>query len=317
MKGALQNRNYQAVSLLLISVLVYRLSLLEVALGLSAASAQYVLLFPVLLAFTLFRYKNFRIPVFAIVCTVIASVFMAVANYNIRVKTEAGANIIFSPFKADDSQVLSIKFQDLLKKDFSKFENDINIINYPNPVEGTKTADQIFKSYPTNSLLMAGSERWFRLYFSERKSTYFASELIENELKLKVLHRIKSIGFSQALSDASRSFILLLGRAYESLAKDDLNQAEILLLDASSIQARWTSPAHRAYPLWLAGTLKLENLDPQNTDSKKIICALEYFNLARKKIHNRDNPELLAAILNNRGVAHYLAYLYFGKKNYG
>ncbi len=310
MSRILGNKNYQALLLLACLVIAYRFKLIENLVGLSTASVQYFLVIPVLFAFSRISIETLRIPKKVLILAGVASIFMGMAHLKLHSTDSNNLKVIFAPFKADDSQVQSIKFQDLLKKELLKYE--VNFSNLANPVENAAAAGRFFSEDNHNSVLLAGTPRWLTVYFSERKPAIQSP--LYKDLNLKLVNQIRSVSFSDALSLSSRNFISLVIRAQEALARNDMEAAEVLLADAASVYGAWTTPNHRAYPLWLAGTLHLESVKGIPSDSKKINCALNYFNRARKLIHDKSNNELLSALLNNRGIAYYLSSMQPGKK---
>lgn len=119
------------------------------------------------------------------------------------------------------------------------------------------------------------------------------------------------------LSGALPHTKLELGAVIE---KDDsvLSQEQEILLWSSTFRSdRWRSASHRALPAWILGNRFLvEAFKSGAIDMAELQCALKSYEIAAKFMRYGDNPELFAAINNNRGVAWYLVALITGKQEY-
>jgi hypothetical protein len=308
-----KNLNLQASILFVCLLVLFHSGVLEELFGFSKGVAQYALLVPVLITLGLYSFHSFRFPKWALLLTLVCSGLMGIAFLKLNSKPSLQTKVLVSPFSKDANQVQSIKFQDLLAKDFKRKNSSTSIINLPNPVTDLKSAQKLFSEYKTDISLIGGSSRWLSLYFSKNSSDLLKSEANSN---LNIANWISAVGLSDSTDPASREFVAIIITAQHALSNNDFLEAELLLSEAASVVGTWTTPAHRAYPLWLLGTLYLHKFQANPQDKAHLTCALDYLSRARRFIHNKATPELLAAILNNRAIAHFNAYLYFGKKDY-
>ena len=308
-----RNLNLAASILLLCLLTLFHLRVLEDLFGFSRGVAQYSLIVPFVFALALFSYSSYRIPRYALVLTLFCSGIMGLAFLKLNSKTSQHNRVLFSPFLKDANQVQSIRFQDLFAKDLKQTALDVEILNLPNPVSNLQSAKKLFSEYVKDTVLVAGSSRWLKLYFSSATSEILDSN---SDYRLGIVNWISSIGLSDSDSAATREFVLRIVAAHNALSNNSFIEAETSLVEAASVLGKWTTPVHRAYPLWLLGTLYLHKFNSTAGDRAYLICALDYLSRARKFIHNKDNPELLAAVLNNRAIAHYYSYIHLGKKDY-
>jgi hypothetical protein len=76
------------------------------------------------------------------------------------------------------------------------------------------------------------------------------------------------------------------------------------LRSAAGMQSTWSSYAHRAYPLFLLANQHLREAFRQGgQDWGELQCAIEVYAVAEKYLANGDNPDLQAAVFNNKAVA--------------
>ena len=168
-------------------------------------------------------------------------------------------------------------------------------------------------------ILISGNKRWISLFFPERAPrTLKESGLslpIENIADMKIDYSVKSIGVSYEPSQPTVAFLANLAEGTLRNGDSDNNLIELALLQAGSIEAFWTSFAHRAYPWWMLGNYYLETSLRDSGYSKTLLrCAGYAYGRAGGFLRKGDNPDLRASILNNLALVHTLKGYHLGKK---
>jgi hypothetical protein len=117
-----------------------------------------------------------------------------------------------------------------------------------------------------------------------------------------LLEDVSLIGLSWEPADATIRFLANLIAGREALRNGKLEAAEHFFLAAAAVEAFWTSNAHRAYPLFLLGNLYAHRAHSENAETGYTECATKAYATATAFLGTNDNPELLAAILQNKAV---------------
>ena len=308
---------------LLTLVIIYRTAFLENYLGFSSSSSQFVLFPFVLFCVFILTFWQKVIPRYALFLAAIAGITLGAASMGVRPERADALKVYFSPFISDPHESQSIKFSNLLQKLLDKLNVDSDIERVSNPLTNlAKVNDFIKKRLLENpneaAFVISGSPRWMALSVSPKISSHVLDDElseISSALNIKLVTDVSGTGLSDGFSPATQDYISRLIAAFSSFNEGNIDQAEIYLAEAASITEHWSSVTHRAYALWLLGTLYINKAFNGDTiEPAYLLCAIDYLNRSRGFIKRNPNPELLSAVLNNRGVAHFLSYLYFGKK---
>jgi hypothetical protein len=167
-----------------------------------------------------------------------------------------------------------------------------------------------------------GNERWVTLTLHPERTRYPVSGELKtwlSALGLQFVESVPVVGLSidpedataeflsrvlAALLPLSHSSIGALSQRFRGTGFSESGRIENELMYAANQQAPWNSFAHRAYPWWLLGNLQLTKaLHDGRVEKGELECAIRSYTQARRFIGRGDNPELLAAALNNRAVA--------------
>jgi len=316
-------KNRTAVILLFIAALLYRTEWLENYFSWSSSTTQFILVPAVLVAALLFSFWQEVVPRYAIAVAFLASACLGFASFGQKADGKEDITIYLAPFVADTNQAQTIKFSDLIVKNLADVELGLRPVPLSNPLSSAKAVQEFFQreldsGNKSASIVISGNPRWLTMSVnSELSKSLVSRELgkILSPLNLNVVTDLSGTGLSDGLSLSSRDYLVRVIAAYSDLSRLDFGSAERNISDAAGVVGRWSTTSHRAYALWVLGTISLnrafseETLEPAYLD-----CAITYFTRARRFIRRGESPELLAAILNNRGVAHFLSYMFEMKK---
>lgn len=317
-------RNTIASLSLLMAVVVYRFAILETSLGLSNSTAQFVLLPIILMAAALFSFWQYVIPRYAIILACIASVCAGAATFSFKAERSDAVKIYLSPFLSDPHEAQSIKFSTLLNKTFDALDLDFELERISNPLADANAVSDFLKKrlleeQDEAALVISGSSRWLSFSISPKFTNYLLSPAllkITSALKLNLVNEVSGTGLSNAFSPATQQYLARMIAAMTAFNDGQMDLAEENLVNAASIVERWTSTNHRAYALWMLGTLYLNKAFAQNViEPAYLNCASDYFIRSRSFLKRDLNPELTAAVLNNMASTHFLSYIFLGRKD--
>lgn len=317
-------RNIIALLSLLIAIVVYRLALIETYLGWSNSTVQFVLLPIVLISIALISFYGQVFPRFAIFLACLASIGAGIVTFGNKPERLDAAKIYISPFLSDPHEAQSIKFATLLAKTFDRLDLNFDLERISNPIAdlqgvGDFLNRRLIEDPDETTIVISGSSRWLSLSTSSK----FAPHLVTNSLaqvfsalNIKLVTQVSGTGLSNAFSFATQEYIAWMLASYVAINDGQLDLAEQYLLNAASIVERWTSGHHRAYALWMLGTLYLNKAFNSNSlEPTYLNCSIDYFKRALGFIRKDRNPELYSAVINNLASAHFLSYLFLGHKN--
>ena len=184
-----------------------------------------------------------------------------------------------------------------------------------------------------DQVILRGDEKLIVLHLGRSQSVFLDSETFPGRFlgaaKLELVTWVPVIALSTQPYQATAEFLTsLLSGALPSMGFErgkamPSNEAalnpnqEMLLWSATMRSDRWRSAAHRALPAWLmANRYLIEAFRSGEIDVGELQCAIKSYDIAARFIRYGDNPELYAAINNNRGVAWYLMSLVSGRSEY-
>lgn len=126
---------------------------------------------------------------------------------------------------------------------------------------------------------------------------------------LLVVRSIPSVSISHADTRASIAFLAGVSRLWRAVPQvvvpgHDQPEFDDLAIGLGRMKARWTSQAHLAFPLWLAGTRHLVRaLEQSELDIGELRCAVTQLKQAIKQCRGRKSPQLEAAARSNYALA--------------
>lgn len=316
-------RNITALALLFVATLLYRQELLQYYFGLSSSTVQFILVPFVLIACALFSFWKETLPLSPLVIAFIASACLGITSFGLKLEVQEKLTVYIAPFLGDDNQAQTIKYSDLIIKNFEEVGLNIGPVRLSNPIPSAKAAQDFFqknieKGNSVDSIILSGNPRWLTISISPELSKNLVSkplgELLSS-LGLRLATEVSSTGLSDGLSRSSRDFIARIIATFSDLNQSNLESAEMNISDAAGVLGKWSTTSHRAYALWLLGNISLSKaFSGDSLEPAYLRCAVNYFTRARRFIRKGESPELLAAVLNNRGVAHFLSYMLLNKK---
>lgn len=164
-----------------------------------------------------------------------------------------------------------------------------------------------FNDNPRLTLLIWGSPRWLNVTFNP------GAALLTNEgafnswvegLNFEFIHSVPVIGFSFNPLSETANFLSALAVAFGKQGRAAAPEKIDILRFAAQHEALWSSYAHRAFAWWLLGNLEVQSAaESKFLEPGELLCAIESYTRARAMLRYGDNPELLAAVLNNRAFA--------------
>lgn len=317
-----------AFALILACAIVYRFGFIQQAYGLSSSTVQFILTPFVLLSFLLIRIGSLRFPLWIVAVSatsILCLGFVSLQHAPAPRKHIDKVQLFIAPFVGDTRESQTIRYSDLLAKELSEAHVPVAMENLANPLSARSDVAKFMLERTTNSsgseatVIISGNARWLSLGISPRFGDQLVSHELETLLSDLGLQVVKTLGFtglSSAFEPASREYVMHLLAALVALSKEDRESAEKSVASAAGVVSRWSSNDHRAFALWMLGTLYLErSLSSGRVQPAYLECAVTYFDRARNFIVKPDNKELLAAIANNRGIAQFLQYVLLGRKN--
>jgi hypothetical protein len=126
---------------------------------------------------------------------------------------------------------------------------------------------------------------------------------------LLLIRSVPSIGMSHGHERGTIHFLSEVIKAWRlvpTMTALGTNSGEFegKLEAVARMQARWTSRAHIALPLWLAGTVHLIRATEGSSIQKgELTCAITQFREALAQFRTHDNPALEMSVRNNYAIA--------------
>lgn len=191
-------------------------------------------------------------------------------------------------------------------------------------------AQSLLSRYPRMGGVIWGSSRWMNVALQAHAPLSLA-QFPRNSVARGVLARngwsdlqlatsVSYVGLSGGNDDVAVHFIgklIPLWRDFPSVlaAGEDREYFDVTAQSIAQMQARWSSRAHLAVPLWMSGTRHLvKATEGIPIEGAELACALRDFELALAQFHARDNPELMAAVRNNYAIALFVKSEFSGAR---
>lgn len=191
---------------------------------------------------------------------------------------------------------------------------------YHSRLETPAEAAAVFDSGKPEWGIAWGDSRWLNLSLPWREpiELHELSEAVAGIGALKIVSSVPVIGLSFEPSGDTARFLALLFVALRDKGSLPDRDAELYLREALTSEAFWTSFSHRAYPALLLGNMYMRmSLQRSDFEGGYIAAALRSYDQGLSFLRGNDNPELSAALLNNKGVALAVAAHFQADKRLG
>ena len=239
-------------------------------------------------------------------------------------------NVFVERFKGDTLGSRTRIFIEALNSSFER-NGDVRATEWRSIASAA--APQISFMSVLEQIFFSGDEKLLRLHLGRSKSIMLDGDSFPGRFlaaaNLELVTWVPVVALSSQPYQATADFLttLLAGilptTSFERGDKSTRDQSilnadqEMLLWSATMRSDRWRSAAHRALPAWILGNRYLvEAFRGGAIDLANLKCALKSYDIAARFMRFGDNPELFAAINNNRGIAWYLMSLVTGRSEY-
>ena len=271
----------------------------------------------------LFKWEIFgvRIPRGLLIASATCAVLALVYSYS--APAEGGnflvARLVGDEFEAD-TRVFRDKLNHALREEQGR--HGPRGVRFHASIKDHSSAASYFAQDAGPLAVVWGSKRWINVTFNPSMSMSFDAEVMEawkSLTGLSLVTKVPAIGLSFNPDGDTTLFLARLlagvsdagfsGGEGSDLVSDPSRLDRVLsdLQAAGAMRAGWTLFAHRAFPYWVMGNLHLARaLANGGYEQGELRCAIDFYSRARLLLRYGDNPELLAAILNNRGFAHFV-----------
>lgn len=279
---------------------------------LSLPHAQ-ILAFPFVLFFLWkLRILGRRVPKAALIAAMFGA--LLASGYSYLYVRDEPLSFVVARLEGDDFEARSRQFRLLHQEQLTKIHGP-RVIKAQRTHESFRSHTEALRFLNRSAHLPAvvwGTDRWITLTLHpERTRVPVSGELRSwtSALGLQLVESVPVVGLSMNPEQATAEFISRVLAALLPLTRPGLGvvgqrRVEDELMFTANQQAPWNSFAHRAYPWWLLGNLQLAHaLRDGRVERGELECAIRSYTQARRFIGRGDNPELLAAALNNRAVA--------------
>lgn len=308
--------------LILIAPLLIVLALYAVAPHLAAngnKSRLQLFVYPfVLVALGQYLIVNLRVPaalfVGAALCTASGIMYTTMHPFQ-----GSRPGIVVARLHGDELQNETRIFREGLNKTLSQTSN-YYATSIADSFEDYKAADAFLGEKGKLAMLISGDKRWLNVFFRHRAPLEL-KELnpgvnLQSIASMKLHYNVRAIGLSFQENQQTITFVAnLIDGVSRRLDGSDLDKAELAFKSAAGQESRWTSFAHRAYPLWALGNMYLESAIRNGTFNKRELeCAIRSYRSALEFLRTGDNLDLRASIFNNLAVAHVVRGYYAGKR---
>jgi hypothetical protein len=288
-----------------------------VALGtLPRPIAQFVLL-PVIVGVA-WRVRLFsvRIPTVVLGAACIGALVGAVFRFS-NVTLSRGAFLVAKLSDQDLQQETKI-YRDKMRRVLGA-DNDALVGLHSKRITTMTEARWLLDRSPQLGGVVWGSMRWMtaslQTYAPLSFSSFGSSSAAQDYLAryalpdLLISRSISSVSLSHGDERASIAFLAGTSKLWRDVPYavapgHDRPEFDSMAVGLARMRARWTSHAHLAFPLWLAGTRHLVRaLEQPELEFGELRCAIARLKQAIKQCRGRDNPHLEAAARSNYALA--------------
>lgn len=278
-----------------------------------------ILIYPlVLLSLAHVSAQSFRIPRIILFASAVFAL-TAVAYANMYPLKAHRGGLVVARLEGDELQNETRIFREKINQALDDTKS-IRALSINEGFSKLEDAEEFIADNKKLKILITGDRRWINIFFPERAASSLRD--LGLSLKLPVLANLKmhfavrTLGLSLHPSHETSLFIANLSEGvinYKDRAKN--NSFEISLLNATKIEAFWTSNSHKAYPAWFLANYYVEkSIEGAKLNRFILECAINSYKRGFSLLRKGDNPDLRASILNNLGVAYALRGYMTGNK---
>ena len=286
------------------------------------SNVQLLLLFILIIPLSRILYGDIRIPRVLLLGALLATLTGALLRG--AASTISNDTFVIAQLKQDKLQVESKILRDGMRRSVSSLPL-LRVGTIDRAISTRLDAEMVLLNDNHINGVVWGTQRWVIVSlrvapeFSLNAlcpASYARDFLTRNRVaNLRVIIAIPLVGMSNATSPATSDFIGRLADVWGTFPKAllaaqeqpdvDLDlDLEQKLRAMARLKAAWTSPAHRAVPMWMTGTYHLMRaVSGLELSRGELKCALRSFEAARAQLRPTDNPDLTIAIENNLAIA--------------
>ena len=243
---------------------------------------------------------------------------LAVAVQCYRIESAYGSSIVsrilgrntfhFSILEDDPKGITTRLLKEALSNSWKALKNGKEaapnfFLQYKKLTEQDKI--EVAKKYQPD-IIVAGSIRWLRVSFNNKKLQQFAAINIPPFSELKLINYIPEIGFN---INSQAACMRYLSSLVKGLLTRGSTENKLLNFQRASLDTgRWNSKSHLAYADMLIANLhffsaiKQQESQITNINYSKITCAKKFFERAIKKLNPKDNLYLHYVLTHNYAI---------------
>ena len=286
------------------------------------SNVQLLVLFILIIPLSRILYGDIRIPRVLLLGALLATLTGALLRG--AASTISNDTFVIAQLKQDKLQVESKILRDGMRRSVSSLPL-LRVGTIGRAISTRADAERVLLDDNHINGVVWGTQRWVNVSLrvapeislnALNPASYARDFLTRNRVaNLRVIIAIPLVGMSNATSLATSDFIGRLADVWGTFPKAllaaqeqpdvDLDlDLEQKLRAMARLKAAWTSPAHRAVPMWMTGTYHLMRaVSGVELSSGELKCALRSFEAARAQLRPTDNPDLTIAIENNLAIA--------------
>ncbi|MCX6114758.1 MAG: hypothetical protein NTV65_06040 [Proteobacteria bacterium] len=284
------------------------------------SNVQLLLLFILIIPLSRILYGDIRIPRVLLLGALLATLTGALLRG--AASTISNDTFVIAQLKQDKLQVESKILRDGMRRSVSSMPL-LRVGTIDRAISTRLDAEMVLLDDNHINGVVWGTQRWVNVSLrvapeislnALNPASYARDFLTRNRVaNLRVIIAIPLVGMSNATSLATSDFIGRLADVWGTFPKALLAAQEQPDVDVdleqklrvmARLKAAWTSPAHRAVPMWMTGTYHLMRaVSGLELSSGELKCALRSFEAARAQLRPTDNPDLTIAIENNLAIA--------------
>ena len=286
------------------------------------SNVQLLLLFILIIPLSRILYGDIRIPRVLLLGALLATLTGALLRG--AASTISNDTFVIAQLKQDKLQVESKILRDGMRRSVSSLPL-LRVGTIDRAISTRLDAEMVLLNDNHINGVVWGTQRWVNVSLrvapeislnALNPASYARDFLTRNRVaNLRVIIAIPLVGMSNATSLATSDFIGRLADVWGTFPKAllaaqeqpdvDLDlDLEQKLRAMARLKAAWTSPAHRAVPMWMTGTYHLMRaVSGLELSRGELKCALRSFEAARAQLRPTDNPDLTIAIENNLAIA--------------
>jgi len=292
----------------------------EAMFGLDLSEYQIIALPLVWILLWRLRVAGVLIPRVVLLISVIGAI-LSLGYSRLHVPDEQWA-IVVSHFQADEFEIKTRQFRERLEHEIGRAAPHfgVRVERSSLSISSHREALRFLNSAEHLPAVIWGTSRWVNVSMHPERTASLNREALEPWISivgLEIVPSVPIIGMSkEPESDTARFLVTALGGLFSGSLKahehsDSVRSwTESTLLGAATQQSPWTTFAHRAFPWFVIGNRHFaQALKGGTYQAGEMACAIEAYTNVRRSLRAGDNPELLAAALNNRAVAHAIVQL--------